>query len=585
MAFARKLNRRALGASLIAFSCFSPASPAQEGTVDPDPDAVFAEQIGIEVVNVDVVVTDKKGRAVEGLTRDDFELRIDGHEVEIANFYAVAGAPATQAADDQYVVPAAPAPAAARRDPVYLVVYFDSFYLTPISRQRVLEDLPGFFERQIADGARILLATHLQDLKVLTPFTTDLDQLRAALAKIAEAPAVGLQQKTGHRLTLDSIQDVYRTCDENPFLDPCVDCLEQMIELARFYSLGVLAERRGSVAALGDMVNALSVLDGRKALLHVSDGIEQQTGIDLFFYIGDQLCPQKRQQLQEHYLRQDVDDLNDVVARANASRVTFYALEAAGVRNFSSASAEYAERFFIPSAQNDMVRIANLQGTLYYLSSETGGKPILNASEYAADLDKVAGEFRTYYSLGYQPEHPGRGRSHRVSVKVAKGSYQVRYRRSFLHKKPDQQLADRALGAVFFGVAANPLAATVEVRTPSPGEEGRVVVPLEISVPLARLILLPHQDARRGRITVIVAAPDQKNDKIAIRRQDIPVSLPLAATPGDDDLYRFGVNVELVPGTYRLGVGIWDELAAAGSFLNVPVEARLAPAGEGAASQ
>ena len=37
----------------------------------------------------------------------------------------------------------------------------------------------------------------------------------------------------------------------------------------------------------------------------------------------------------------------------------------------------------------------------------------------------------------------------------------MRYRRSLLHKDLDQQLGDRTLGAVPFGVAENPLAAEV----------------------------------------------------------------------------------------------------------------------------
>ncbi|HEX9735550.1 MAG TPA: VWA domain-containing protein [Thermoanaerobaculia bacterium] len=585
MTCTREMNRRSLGAALIVLTCLAQPSPAQEEAEGPVTDEVFQEQIGIEVVNVDVVVTDKKGRAVEGLTREDFELRIDGRLVEIANFYAVTGAEATPAPAPAVEEDAAPPDAAAPRDPVHVVVYFDSFYLTPISRKRVLEDLPAFFERQIADGARILLAVHLQDLKVMSEFTDDLDELRSALARIAEAPAAGLQQTTGHRLTLDGLRDIYKVCEDSPILEPCLDCFEQMVGLARSFGAGALAERRGAVAALNDVVNALSVLEGRKSVLHVSDGIQQHPGIDFFHYIGEQLCPQRRGDLTEYYLHQDVEDLKDVVARANASRVTFYALEAAGVRNFSSASAEYGDHFFKPSGENDMIRIANLQSTLHYLSAETGGKAILNASAYAADLDKLAGELRTYYSLGYQPEHPGRGRSHYVRVKVPKKNAEVRYRRTFLHKKPDQQLADRALGAVFFGAGANPLSATVEVRTTRPGEAGRVVVPLEIAVPLARLVLLPHADARRGRMTVVVAAPDEKNDEIAIRRKDIPVSLALGATPAEDDVWRFGVNVELMPGTYQLGVGIWDEVGAAGSFLNVPVEAALASAGEGGATE
>ena len=44
---------------------------------------------GVTVVEVDVVVTDKSGRPVRGLRREDFEISEDGRPVEIATFSAV----------------------------------------------------------------------------------------------------------------------------------------------------------------------------------------------------------------------------------------------------------------------------------------------------------------------------------------------------------------------------------------------------------------------------------------------------------------------------------------------------------------
>lgn len=56
----------------ISLAFTSSAGAEQEARFDK----VFEERIGVEIVNIDVVVTDKKGRAVSGLTEDDFELRM-----------------------------------------------------------------------------------------------------------------------------------------------------------------------------------------------------------------------------------------------------------------------------------------------------------------------------------------------------------------------------------------------------------------------------------------------------------------------------------------------------------------------------
>lgn len=556
---------------------------------------LFEEQIGVEIINIDVVVNDKKGRAVTGLTEDDFELRIDGQQVPIANFYALTDPSARRGAARASIeeIPAPEAEAVAETDaetPLHLIAYIESFYLTPISRKRVLAELPGFFEEQIAAGARIMLVTHDQTSRVLTSFTRDLAELRAALETIQDSPAVGLRQQASERQVIDNVSQIFQHCEDNPFLNPCTDCLSQMVEMARIHSQALLSERRGAMAALGNVVNALAVLEGRKALLHVSDGIQQQSGISAFYYLGEQLCPQKRQEFQEYYLRQEVDDLNDLVNQANASRVTFYTLESAGPRNFSSASADWADARFKPDATNDMVRIGNLQSTLHYLADETGGKAILNTTQFASDLAKLSDEVQTYYSLGYQPAHIGGGRPHRVGVKVpANRSYQVRYRRSFVHKKPDQRLADRVLGAVMFGVAENPLAAGVVVvpreavaegagvdgdSVDRDSVDGDSVVSLEVSVPVDQLTLIQQEGARHGRLAAIVAAPDEKGKKTVIRRKQIDVLLAPedGEESGASEVYRFGINVELAPGEHQLGVGIWDEIASQGSFLSLVVK-------------
>src|SRR5215203_626141 len=55
----------------------------------PPPQDQFGEAVDVNVVNVDVYVTDKNGRPVTGLRKEEFELREDGKRVEITNFEAV----------------------------------------------------------------------------------------------------------------------------------------------------------------------------------------------------------------------------------------------------------------------------------------------------------------------------------------------------------------------------------------------------------------------------------------------------------------------------------------------------------------
>ena len=60
---------------------------------------IFTVTTDVNVVNVDVVVTDKQGKLVTGLSAEDFQLFENGEQVEISNFYAAAGEPILTAPD------------------------------------------------------------------------------------------------------------------------------------------------------------------------------------------------------------------------------------------------------------------------------------------------------------------------------------------------------------------------------------------------------------------------------------------------------------------------------------------------------
>ena len=69
-----------------------PVTAVQGGpaaTPPPSPEGDFFESIDVNVVNVDVYVTDKKGNRIHGLKKEDFELYEDKKLVAITNFYAV----------------------------------------------------------------------------------------------------------------------------------------------------------------------------------------------------------------------------------------------------------------------------------------------------------------------------------------------------------------------------------------------------------------------------------------------------------------------------------------------------------------
>ena len=173
----------ALAPVFLASALSAQAPPSQEG---------FGENVEVNVVNVDVFVTDKDGNPVPGLEKSDFEIREDGKKVEITNFEAVdrgaapgpgqspGGPPGTAAPDPQMPsrsLTAGTAPA----DALQLVVYVDNFNIRPAHRARVLQQLRDFLTRELHPSDRVMLVTYDLGLQVRLPFTADRTALGRAL--------------------------------------------------------------------------------------------------------------------------------------------------------------------------------------------------------------------------------------------------------------------------------------------------------------------------------------------------------------------------------------------------------------------
>ena len=298
-------NRRRVSLTLaLALSLTAAGSAAaqqQEG---------FGEAIDVNVVNVDVYVTDKNGRPVTGLRKEDFELREDGKRVEITNFEALAGTlspePVAQPAIAGAPTPEAATPAsslAPAPEPLHLVVYVDNVNIRPANRARALQQIREFLDREVRPGDRVMVVTYDMGLHIRQPFTDDRAALARALDEVMRSAARGGEMDRARKMALEamfSIREEEMAGPQGPGAasarasargggevdDEGEEPGRRLLrahrradqELRRSRPAGC-AEHRSSLKLF---VNSLSGLPGRKVLLHVSDGISVTPGEELF---------------------------------------------------------------------------------------------------------------------------------------------------------------------------------------------------------------------------------------------------------------------------------------------------------------
>lgn len=570
----------ALMVPLLLAAALTGVAAAQERSGDTEEGKpLFVERVEVNVVNVEVFVVDRQGRRVTGLTKDDFEILQDGEPVEITNFFAVAreewmGRRAEEAAEDggTELTPPSELP---EEQQLNLVVYVDHFNIHPQNRKRALDDLEGFLEDRMYLGDRVMLMGYDGQLQVVQPFTRDWSQVREGLRKLSKAKALRPQENAERRQVLASLQIADQ--DDDPSL--ALSFVRSHIQERRL-------ELRRSARALENTVRSMSGLPGRKALLYVSDGLPQRPGEDLYQYMADLFSdddvtvtgPASGVNVTNSVIESLGQDEGQLFARinreANANQVTLYTVDARGSggetdfgAELEGAVAEGAGRVAL-AAQ----RTVNYQEPLIDMAEATGGSSILNTFNLSDAFYRAGVDFDHFYSLGFRAPSAGDGEYHDVEVRVKRPGFQVRHRKGFVDKSPEQRVADRTLSSLVFEMESNPLGVQVAFGEPERQKRRVFHLPMLVRIPFSQVTLLPRGQVREGRLRIFLAVRDDDGGISDLQDFVHPVEVPadMLRQAMDKDI-GFGRVLRVRPGTPVVAIGVWDELSGTESFVHMEV--------------
>ena len=465
------MNRRRPFVALVSLTSLLLLPPVPGGTAGPQevepPKSQDLPTFGVatSAVTLDIVVRDKKGKAVRDLKASDFEVYEDGVLQKVESFEVFGrplAAPAVVAAGPAPVsatpaaapAPAGPVPPAAGAETRPQVIAFVFDRLSAEARNTALKASRTYLDKGYIEGDLVGVFAIDLALQSVQPFTTDKELIKAGLESAA---AQGNTAFSDNRQRTRNLLDASATAARgtpgagtNPggpgggasassvSSAAAGAALTQQFSnlqagmLRNFESLERDQQGYASTNGLLAVVSGLKSLPGRKTVVFFSEGLAIPTNV--------------------------LAQFRSVIHNANRANVSVYAMDAAGLR--VNSTNEETRNEMMQSARRrvavlesgtddtsgpmtaglerneDLLRL-NSESGLGQLANETGGFLIRDTNDAAAAFGRIEEDMRFHYLLGYSPSNENYdGKFRSVSIKVKRSGMVVQGRQGYIGLRP-----------------------------------------------------------------------------------------------------------------------------------------------------
>lgn len=433
---------------IVAFALFANArlgsaqSQNKEAQKPQDPATL---RIETELVQIDVVVTDKQGKLVTDLKREDFQLLEDGKPQTISHFSV--GTAARQAkwlrteprtanknspASPNVAPPTAPIVDAGR----YLVLAVDDIHLKPTNLLLTKQTLTKFIDQQLGVSDQVAVVTTSGQVGMFQQFTTNREALRRAVNRLSVATRTVTDNFDVPRITPYQAE-LIEMGDQDALELPVQELMAKLSMDRRMATSEAQARARmiiqqnnhltiATLSTLENIVKDLRELPGRKVVVLMSDG----------FLLGG----------QRNGVHFDLRRITDAATRAG---VVIYSLDARGLMAMPETMDASSPGFFGTGrlagvrVQMENSSIEAERDGLFALAEDTGGKAIFNNNDLNLGLQQVLNDTESYYLLAFEPTVSYRdGRFRKLEVRVTRPGLKVRTRKGYF--APDDKAVEKA---------------------------------------------------------------------------------------------------------------------------------------------
>ena len=535
-------------------------SDKKPATGSPVP--ALTEKIDVHVINVDVVVTDKKGQRVHGLSKDDFVLFENNVAKPISNFYEVhathevkPATPAAGAAKPAEAAPAAPAvPEVTDANRRHIIFYIDNLSLSPFNRNRVFKDMKKYVAQLMRPGDEAMVATYNRSMKVRVNFTRDPVQVEQVFDILAGESALGVSNHSESRDTRQRIDDA-----QSP---------DEALGVARPYAESVEHDLRQSAESLNATLSTVAGLEGKKILVLTTEGFQMQPGREMFGYI-DEIGRNKGWVTSGTTLEGMQFDnsrlIQSIGKTANANGVTIYAIHAGGLAAGSElGSAENSKPVSFTFSQNEL---ANSTESLQMMAEMTGGLAALRTNNFAKAFENIRDDLDSYYSLGYRAGVERVDRQRNLEVRVKDRKYNVRARESFVEKSSFAEMSDRVIANLLYSSKLNDLNILAKTGTPRMTDNELFQVPVEVHIPIDSLSLLQQGETYAGGFSVYVVVANKDNDMSDVAQRQQQIRIPINDFKNaKGKYYTYAMDLLMEKGLNKISIGVMDDVSNVTGF-------------------
>lgn len=550
------------------------AAPAAAAVAPADTGDIF-EHVDVEVVNVDVFVTDKKGFPVRDLRRDDFVLKVDGHPLKVDFFAPPADAPLPEKDLDPGLAVdlGQPAGAPPPPEPATVVLYVDQAALRPGPKGVSIQALETFTTKHMPPRAKVIVAAYDHSLRFFTRPTTDVAEIRAALEKIRKMAPAGMMNQLQQGALVNDIQSL---AGQGGMLRSSARDMTR-VEMEMLADQQAL-EQRQAFRALGDLLGTLTGSEGKVVLLLASGGFVTRPAAHLAdiwqesFGDGDPNAilsgTGSAMDPNAVMLRTELSRLLRV---AQASRVTVYSIEGGEVEGGMPDPSQ--QESSLTNAMQGAMATLEANGNLRGLAIATGGRSFRATPDLGKDLAVVGTDMGASYSLGFSAGPDLRAGFHRIDVEVKRPDLRVRHREGFRRRSEDERATDSALAAATLGGGANPFGVAVATgEAKLTANKKSYLVPVVARVPLKALTLIPDGDRQAGKVAFHYVVRDDQNHVVTFESRDQSLQIPAADLPAAlDKVIAYNVSMPLAPGEYQVAVAVRDEVGGGTSTVVAPI--------------